>query len=199
MLTHYLCGVTVKVEAGGVFHLGFKADLHVGYGIHGEALVEDNQRTLHEFELKEDGAYTKIWHRQLPQGIESSCRKAVTASHNVVLQDGKNSPTLILNLDGSQLLDTLQHEGDLFASIPTGLVYRVGDYNRGYELVTVRDGGEVSRLQPEAGRKWSDLLSVCQDELGRTAVIDKENHSLDVFSGQQRKSFTLQHSYSLYC
>ena len=183
-----------------MFHLPFTADHGVGFGSHGEAIVtEKNQRTLYKFELKEDGIYTQMWHRELPQDIKSYCTKALTASHNILLQNTDNFPTLILSPDGSQLLDTMQNEGILIGSIPTGLVCSVVDYDRGYELMTVGDGGEVSRLQPEGGHKWSEYLSVCQDELGRTAVIDNENHSLDVFSGQQRKSFTLQHSYSLYC
>ena len=199
-MTHHICYVTVLLEARPVFHLPFTADDRVGFGSHGEAVVTDeNQRTLYKFEITEDESYTQMWHRELPQDIKSGCRKSMTASHNILLQDTENSPILILSPDGSQLLDTMQNEGKLIDSIPAGLVCRVWDDDRGYELVTVGDGGEVSRLQPEARNSWSVWTSVCQDELGRTAVINEENCSLDVFSGQQRKSYTLQHSYSIYC
>ena len=195
------------VDARPAFHLGFDADDSVGLGIRGDVLLAEYfSPTLHKYQM-EAGTYTHVWQRELPEGMDKGCRKELTASGHLLLQqwddDGGDHPTVILGPDGSQIGHRLQpHKGRLIGlAPPASAMYAVwreaGRGEGGWEVAVVSEDGRESRFRPEAGREWGELLSVCRDSEDRMAVVDSSYGStstLDIFSHQQSESYTIQHS-----
>ena len=176
------------MEETTALDIGFRASMIVGTGTRGEVILSDEDNTtLHKYRLTQ-GKYMQVFSRDLPQNISPRCRKAVSGSGLILLQEEEDSPTLFLSEDGSEVVRTLQHEGELITCLqPTRPVFAVRK-DRGWAVVIVDNSSERT-LQPASGRIWSWRLSVCQDdECERTAVTDYFNKTLSIFSGEVGKS-----------
>ena len=165
-------------------HLGFGAHHFVGCGNHGQiVLTEKAKKKLHKYQIQPGSAYVEMWQEDLPGNIRSDSRKAVSSSGVVFLKNDEiRAPTLTLSSDGSQVLDTWRHEGELLGCLPSGQPAYVLRNGADYELVIKENGDSERRLQPALGHAWWDLLSMCGDERGRTVVTDFNNRTLTIFS-----------------
>ena len=175
------------MEARPVLKLGFDADWRVGFNIHGEVIVAEsenvNQRlfykgTFHKYHIQPGSAYINIWHRELPGNIRPDFHKAMSTAgiffaQNICYHMGPR-PAILVSSDGSEVLETRQHEGELLTCLhPTRLVYAVSEGDRGYKVEIEEEDGSKRTLRPKAGHTWTKLLSVCQDNHGRTAIVDQ--------------------------
>ena len=99
-------------------HLGFTAWVSVGFGCHGEVIVQEKvQKQLHKYQIQTGGTYEEIWNWNMPKDTSDGQSTAMTATGRTLIQPNSWSPTLVLNLEG-KCVDILQHEGLLLACLP---------------------------------------------------------------------------------
>ena len=133
------------------------------------------------------GDMAEKWCRHLPGDINPLCRKAVTGSGDVLLQNSLSSPdTVTLRADGS--ITTSRQEGSLITTCLHDLpVYALEKEDDDWEIV-VMDHREERRLRPPPAHRWGNgiVLSVCGSG-ERVAVTDSLSRTLSIFRGQKRK------------
>ena len=122
-ITFVLSAVTVRVNTSSTLTLDFDDSDRVGVGGKKPRVVlqeESGEKRFHAYQLKDHG-YVKVWSQDLAQHFtttDTDCYIAVTETGEVLLQEGEDSPTLLIDRDGSRVVDTWLQEGELISCLP---------------------------------------------------------------------------------
>ena len=168
-------------------------DYHVAICSRTGAIISGSQSysgsLLHKFSLQEDGSFCEDWKHPLPENIEHQCRKYLTDTGDIMLQNNEEGSTTFLFDQNMQLISSWESLGQLIAGLPgPRSVYVVKDRREEkeylYRLDIKNQAGEILQLKPE-GHTWTHSdLSVCEDtRTGKLMVVQSStfHNSLDVF------------------
>jgi hypothetical protein len=120
------------------------------------------------------------WTRPCPDGIEFSCRKAITETGDVLLQQYSSGPTVKLSHHGQE---QWQQNGYLIDCLSGGrVVYAVEKEEDDWEVVITEEGVEMMTLRPSQDTWGEWYLSVCEAAAGDILVSESNTKTLASFT-----------------
>ena len=174
---------TVRVEMMPELKLGFGACRFVGINSStGDVIVEEeDEPLLHKFHLQQNGSYREEWRRHHPENVKRYCRKHLTDTGDVILQNDKEDGTTFVIDQEMKLIDSWQHQGYLIDTLPgTRTVYAVREGWDWHVEIRIK-GGEVLQLKPDGSTLIHSSRSVCEEATtGKLGV--RNDPYLDIFS-----------------
>ena len=193
-ITFVLSAVTVRVNTSSTLTLDFDASFLVGVGGKKPIVVLQEKKRFHEksrkkrfhaYQLK-DHSYVKVWSQDLAQHFtttDTDCHIVVTETGEVLLQEGEDSPTLLMDGDGSRVVDTWLQEGELIGCLPPARpAYARKREDARYEVFVLEDDHRTGSTLPHT---WTDdWLSVCGNQKRGIAVTSYNDQTLSIFSTQ---------------
>ena len=162
MLNICVCAVCVE-KMPGLTLTGILTDYHVGICSTTGAIISGHRNysgsLLHKFSLQEDGSFCEDWKHPLPENIEHQCRKYLTDTGGIMLQNNEEGSSTFLFDQNMQLISSWESLGQLIACLPgPRSVYAVKDRTEEkkylYGLDIKNQAGEVLQLKPE-GHTWA--------------------------------------------
>ena len=195
-----------SVQAVTHHKLPFKAHWRSGLGYNGDIMLGDWKSKRYLYKMQHDGnEYIETWKKELPDGMEYDCCKAMSGDGYIFLQksddektvccDESLTKTFVLNHKGL-LVDSSKDEV-FYIQLPSDdakiIVHKTdmeGRSARGVLASALRklQLGRNKTLKPPSPHRWDVSLSVCRPELGYV-VVEFETSSMDRFDQDGTKYF----------
>ena len=119
----------------------------------------------------------------MPDGVDSSCNKAVSSMYVYIQVKQDDAPTYRYNIK-LDLLGGMEYHGQLCDVLwPDVLVYQQKRAHDDYVLTLYDEGDDPLILKTPGGRKWKSQLSLCKTNK-HIIVVEVETRSLDVFTNE---------------
>ena len=148
----------------GGFDLKFVASPHAAIDDRGQVLLSDhsNLHLLTDIRRVVEGFYHVDFDATLPDGVDSSCNKAVSSMYIYIQAKQDDAPTYRYNTD-LDILGEMEYRGQLCDVLrPDVLVYQQKRAHDAYVLTLYNEDDDPLILKPLGGRKWKSQLSICK-------------------------------------
>ena len=165
--------------------LDFVASPYAAIGDRGQVLLSEhsNLRLRKDIRWVGKGWCSTGRSTTLPDGVDSSCNKAVSSMYVYIQAKQDDAPTYRYNTK-LHLLGEMEYRGQLCDVLwPDVLVYQQKTAYDDYALTLYDEDDDPLILKPPGDRKWNSQLSVCKTNQ-HIIVVEAETQSLDVFTDE---------------